>query len=625
MDQKISIPTPIFTSVFSYDGIQRPWESSASRQGSSQPFWDQIRSYDNVGNVLGLTTTVPTSSGSTQTEQEAFCYDALNRVVWAGNTGTPSGGDHCMWSAPGSTSLPAYTQHFSYDDLDRLTTGPAGTLSYLDAAHLHAATHLSSIPNRYAAYDSMGNMTCRNIDPTSGHTCGTTPTGAQMTYDTEGRLANWTAPSGTTSSISYLYDNAGNRVLQHQSTTTGGTTTTTDTVTFDSFTETVITGGTTLTTQFYTVGGQRVAMKQGNALYYLLGDILGSVSVVLKDDGTFQASQLFAPYGTTRYTQGTMPTTYNFTGQRLDSQTGLLYYNSRYYDPISGRFTRADTIDTNAEGMDPYAYVAGNPETLIDSTGHDGISIGGGVDWGGLWDAGVSVVTGIVRAGVAGVEGLGGIVVGAVPFVVIAATPPTRLGCGCVISQSATAQGIANDISGQMGGKPRAWNGEEQRELVGKLWKDTAQKRDAKTLTYDKSTSKDLKKNPHKANSAEGILDIWDSSGRLIFNYDVFRFGYRNGVHAEDLIVQWAIEQIGKLAGKLQGAVINLLIYTQTTVCDGCKALIQSNTWVRQLYGATGLPGGNAIVNMDVWQGISDVTHVSSQSTDGNTVTNNPL
>jgi RHS repeat-associated protein len=65
-----------------------------------------------------------------------------------------------------------------------------------------------------------------------------------------------------------------------------------------------------------------------------------------------------------------MPTTYNFTGQRLDNQTGLLYYNFRYYDPLSGRFARADTQQNNANGMDPYAYVAGNPETKNDPTGH---------------------------------------------------------------------------------------------------------------------------------------------------------------------------------------------------------------------------------------------------------------
>ena len=67
-----------------------------------------------------------------------------------------------------------------------------------------------------------------------------------------------------------------------------------------------------------------------------------------------------------------MPTTYNFTGQRLDSETGLLYYNFRYYDPVSGRFVRADTVDTNAGGKDPYAYVGDSPENKGDPTGHDG-------------------------------------------------------------------------------------------------------------------------------------------------------------------------------------------------------------------------------------------------------------
>jgi RHS repeat-associated protein len=85
---------------------------------------------------------------------------------------------------------------------------------------------------------------------------------------------------------------------------------------------------------------------------------------------TTQAVQLFAPYGSVRYSQGTMPTTHNFTGQRLDSQTGLLYYGFRYYDPVSGRFVRTDTTQTNAGGMDPYAYVGNNPEGRTDPTGH---------------------------------------------------------------------------------------------------------------------------------------------------------------------------------------------------------------------------------------------------------------
>ncbi len=298
--------------------------------------------------------------------------------MWAGNSGTPTGGDHCG-NTPSGTTLPTYQQSFSYDSLDRMASGPAGSVTYGDINHVHAATTLSSMPNPYAGYDAMGNMTCRNTDTTSGHTCGSSPTGALMSYDNEGRLASWTAPSGTTATDGFLYDNEGNRVLQETSTSS-----ITDTITFDSYTETVITGGTPITTKYYSANSQRVAMRTSSTLSYLLADALGSSTVALDSTGATQAIQLFAPYGSIRYSQGSMPTTYNFTGQRLDSQTGLLYYNFRYYDPLSGRFTRADTTQTNAGGMDPYAYVGDNPETKDDPTGHDG--------WTQAWNVVTSVL-----------------------------------------------------------------------------------------------------------------------------------------------------------------------------------------------------------------------------------------
>ncbi len=88
----------------------------------------------------------------------------------------------------------------------------------------------------------------------------------------------------------------------------------------------------------------------GNTLSYLIPDALASSSIALNSSGSVTATQLFAPFGGVRYSQGTMPTTYNFTGQRLDSETGLFYDNSRYYDPLSGRFVRADTVQSNAGG-----------------------------------------------------------------------------------------------------------------------------------------------------------------------------------------------------------------------------------------------------------------------------------
>jgi RHS repeat-associated protein len=94
--------------------------------------------------------------------------------------------------------------------------------------------------------------------------------------------------------------------------------------------------------------------------------------VAVNSHGGIVAVRLYWPYGDNEYSWGTMPTTYNFTGQRLDSVTGLHYFNFRYYDPVSGRFTRADTVQTNAQGMDPYAYVGDSPIGKTDPSGHSG-------------------------------------------------------------------------------------------------------------------------------------------------------------------------------------------------------------------------------------------------------------
>ncbi len=150
-------------------------------------------------------------------------------------------------------------------------------------------------------------------------------------------------------------------------TTVSGTTTLT--VSIGSLEEVQTTGSTTTTTTYYTVQGKRIAGKVNGSLYSFGYDALGSQVVVLNSSGNLVGSQLYGPYGNSRYSNGTLPTSIGFTGQRADSVTGLDYYVARYYDPVVGQFLSADTVQGNAQGMDPYAYVGGNPETKTDPTG----------------------------------------------------------------------------------------------------------------------------------------------------------------------------------------------------------------------------------------------------------------
>jgi len=163
--------------------------------------------------------------------------------------------------------------------------------------------------------------------------------------------------------------------------------------------EVSITGTQRITKTYYSVGAQMVAMRvvspTGNVLYYLHGDHLGSVSVVVDGAGN-ATSQRFTPFGTPRWSSGAMPTDIGFTGQRAEA-TGLMFYQARYYSAQLGRFVSADTIvprPGNPQSLNRYSYVLNSPLKYIDPTGHytdeeiqQYLKDTYGKNWQSYWDA----------------------------------------------------------------------------------------------------------------------------------------------------------------------------------------------------------------------------------------------
>ena len=78
-------------------------------------------------------------------------------------------------------------------------------------------------------------------------------------------------------------------------------------------------------------------------------------------------------YGKPRYNVGGQKTDYRFTGQRWQNDLGMYWYNSRWYDQLTGRFLQPDTIvpqPGNPQSLNRYSYVLNNALRYTDPTGH---------------------------------------------------------------------------------------------------------------------------------------------------------------------------------------------------------------------------------------------------------------
>ncbi|MDP1532600.1 MAG: RHS repeat-associated core domain-containing protein, partial [Rubrivivax sp.] len=95
------------------------------------------------------------------------------------------------------------------------------------------------------------------------------------------------------------------------------------------------------------------------------------------------------PYGATH--SGAVPQGIGFTGHVNDADTGLVYMQQRYYDPLTGRFLSVDPITTDAatgNTFNRYVYGNANPYKYVDPDGR----------WGVLAVRGAQALTALYRA-----------------------------------------------------------------------------------------------------------------------------------------------------------------------------------------------------------------------------------
>jgi RHS repeat-associated protein len=163
--------------------------------------------------------------------------------------------------------------------------------------------------------------------------------------------------------VNYSYDALGRRVQRTSS--TSGTTR----FTYDGIDVVRDLDGSGATTADYLNGlgvDQKLRQTTSGTSSYVLADHLQTSRLLTDAAGLISFSVAYDSFG--NITGGGAPTRYMFTGREHDSDTGMMYYRARWYDPNQGRFNSEDPIGLNG-GINMHTYVQNSPIKFGDPLG----------------------------------------------------------------------------------------------------------------------------------------------------------------------------------------------------------------------------------------------------------------
>ena len=132
---------------------------------------------------------------------------------------------------------------------------------------------------------------------------------------------------------------------------------------------------------FYDSTGKRVGFANGDTLYYYLYNVQGDVIAIMRAaTGQVVARYSYDAWGKCTVTNASGYTVgeknpFRYRGYYYDTETGLYYLNSRYYNPEFGRFINADTTDVlslpyyHPVQYNLFSYCNNNPVNDSDNDG----------------------------------------------------------------------------------------------------------------------------------------------------------------------------------------------------------------------------------------------------------------
>lgn len=321
-------------------------------------------SYDADGNLTGV--------NRPNNVNTVYSYDAGGRLTGVTHNG-PNGAllQYTYTLDENSNRIkvvsPAGTENYTLDALSRLTNvtyGNGDTASYAYDANGNRTSQTVNGATTNYNYDDAGELLSDGATNYSYDANGNlTAAGADSyTWDWANRLTGATVGGN---SAAYTYDAADLRV---GATVNGAT----SNYLWDRQADIpqLLDDG----SHAYLYGdGPLAQVDAGGNRQYLLTDALNSVRGLADNGGNLAGTADYGVFGGLRGQTGAA-SALGFTGGLFTATTGLLHLNARDLALNLGRFLSVDTEQPNApgtQGYNLYAYVANNPTTWIDPSGHN--------------------------------------------------------------------------------------------------------------------------------------------------------------------------------------------------------------------------------------------------------------
>ena len=281
-----------------------------------------------------------------------YTYDELNQLVWYADTRTGRYIRIVYDNYGNIQKRESYSLGTNWAPVKLLETR---TYSYDDT---NWKDKLTEFDGDSITYDKNGNPLTYRDDMTFEWENGrilkninTSDKAIQMSYDSNGMRTQKSVDGVKTN---YYYDSSNNLFALTQGS---------DTLFF-----------------YYDNSGEVMSVSCNGTMYYYIKDLQGDITEIVDKDGKAVAEYAYDAWGNMlTEDNGTLTVgklnPFRYRSYVYDEETGLYYLQSRYYDPLTGRFVNADVYADTQSGTplstNMFAYCENNAINKSDDEGKD--------------------------------------------------------------------------------------------------------------------------------------------------------------------------------------------------------------------------------------------------------------